>query len=447
MRPAFAILQRFALLAGLLVSAGALASLGVASGVAAVPAGPTHNPQCGDPYSAQRQAANPLMLSPAPTGTDPLQGARFFIDGPAHGEAAGAIARLLGIDTSIPVGNALPSFSDSESWSTFAQYVSRRLQGAPPALAWKIRMLERIADQPEAVRISAGAEGGTPTGTYSMTQKLFCHNLTADPGSIPIISTYFLHEVLGGCPTLAAIDAYRPRFEAQINAMAEGTGNRPAVYLLELDAIGSSACIASHGLLPEWESLLRYEVTKMGSLPHTVVYLEGGYSDANSPRYAARVLNASGIRRIEGFFTNDTHLNWTIKEIHYGEAVSRLTHGAHFVINTAQNGHGPMLNADPARAGIEDLCNPPGRGLGPTDTADTGFHGADAFLWTHVPGNSSGCGGGPPGGGLLGGQSDLAGRARERPARTELSKPAVLIQLSPSISAISSSPEITPSAK
>ncbi len=404
---------RFALLAALLVSVGVSICWG--AGPVAVPAGPTHNPQCADPYPSQREASNPLMLSPAPTGSNPLQGARFFVDGPAHGEAAGAIARLLGIDTHTPVGTALPSFSDSESWSTFARFVARRLHGAPPGLAWRIRMLEKIADQPEVDRISAHAEGGTPTGTYSMTQKLFCHNFTADPGTIPIISTYFLHEVLGGCPTLAAIDAYRPLFEAQIDAMAQGTGNRPAVYLLELDAVGSSACIARHGLLPEWESLLRYEALAIGSLPHTVVYLEGGYSDSNTPRYAARILNASAVDRIEGFFTNDTHLNWTVNEIRYGEAISRLTHGAHFVINTAQNGDGPKLSPHPITEGIEDLCNPPGRGLGPMDDTHTGFAHVDAFLWTHVPGNSSGCGGGPPGGVFWAARAiSLAARANGR---------------------------------
>ncbi len=423
MRPVLVNAERIALLASMLVAVGMLSCPGPARASFAVPApatiavtaGPTHSPQCGDPYSSQRQASNPLMLSPAPTGSDPLQGARFFIDGPRHGEAAGAIARLLGIDTSTPVGSALPSFSDSESWSRFAVYVARRLRGAPPGLAWRIRMLEKIAAQPEADRISAHAEGGTPTGTYSMTQKLFCHNFTADPGSIPIISTYFLHEVLGGCPTLAAIDAYRPLFEAQINAMAQGTGNRPAVYLLELDAIGSSSCIARHGLLPQWESLLRYEVLKIGSLPHTVVYLEGGYSDANTPVYAARLLNASGVDTIEGFFTNDTHMNWTINEIRYGEAVSRLTHGKHFVVNTAQNGDGPLLNSHPVTQGVEDLCNPPGRGLGPMDNTDTGFPDVDAFLWTHVPGNSSGCGGGPPGGDFWAARAvGLAARANDR---------------------------------
>jgi endoglucanase len=67
-------------------------------------------------------------------------------------------------------------------------------------------------------------------------------------------------------------------------------------------------------------------------------------------------------------------------------------------VNTADNGRGPLLNPHPITQGVEDLCNPPNRGLGPTDTTTTGFGAADAFLWTHPPGNSSGCGGGPPGG-------------------------------------------------
>ena len=59
---------------------------------------------------------------------------------------------------------------------------------------------------------------------------------------------------------------------------------------------------------------------------------------------------------------------------------------------------GPLRPRNRVKNGNEDLCNPPGRGLGPTDTTQTGFPSADAFLWTHPPGNSSGCGGGPPGG-------------------------------------------------
>jgi endoglucanase len=136
----------------------------------------------------------------------------------------------------------------------------------------------------------------------------------------------------------------------------------------------------------------------MQALPHTVVYVEAGYSDGNSPQYTAKILNAIGVAKIRGFFTNDTHENWTINEVRWATKVSRLAHGAHFIVDTADNGRGPLLNRNRVKNGNENLCNPPGRGLGPRDTTATGFAPADAFLWTHPPGNSSGCGGGPPAG-------------------------------------------------
>ena len=356
-------------------------------------------PQCGDPYPATRTPGNPLMLRPAPPASDPLRGADFFVDGPAHGDAAGAIAQLLGIDTSTPAGHALPSFPDSESWARFASYVAAHVASVSATDQHEIQELEKIASEPETERISRWSEGGTPAGIFSQAQKLFCHNFTADPHAIPVITTYFLHATLGGCPTLSAIESYRPTFEAQIHALAQATGKRPVVYLLELDAIGSSACIARAGLLPQWESMLKFEATTLGELPHAVVYIEGGYSDANTAAYAAQILNASGIGEVQGFFTNDTHNNWTSKEIAYGEAISKLTDGAHFIIDTAENGRGPLLNPHPTSEGVEDLCNPPGRGLGPRPTTKPGFANIDAFLWTHVPGSSGGtCNGGPPSG-------------------------------------------------
>jgi endoglucanase len=352
------------------------------------------------PPSAPRDPANPLMSATTPPSSDPLAGASFFVDGPTHGAAAGEIARLLGIDSSTPVGNYLPAFPDDESWQQFlTTTVASRLPSEPAAIQYKVQMLEKIASEPEAQRISVFAEGGSPAGLSAFTTKLLCHNLTADPGTVPIITTYFMHPVLGGCPSTAQIDAYLPLFERRVNAVVQATGSQSVVYLLELDAVGSSSCMVGRHSLSAWERMLRYEVDAMATLPHAVVYIEGGYSDANTPQYAARMLNAVDISRVRGFFTNDTHINWTINEIRYGDAVSRLTHGAHFIVNTAQNGNGPKLNPHPTTQGVEDLCNPPGRGLGPRPTTSTGYPMVDAFLWTHIPGNSSGsCNGGPASG-------------------------------------------------
>jgi len=393
------------------VAAGTPIGLGTAAG-SPMRAHAAYAQQCGDPYPATRDPSNPLMLR-TPPGPNPLTGAQFFVDGPRHGAAAGAIAQLLGIDAGTPAGTALPSFSDSESWASFKRVVDRRIIDEPAGVARKIRLLEKIADQPEPQRFSAGAMGGQ---TFNFVQKILCDNMQADPGTIPLINTYFLHEVAGGCSSRSQLAAIWPNFKRQIDEMAAGTGNRPAVFMLELDAIGSSACMAQIGSLSLWEQYLHYEVDKISALPHTVVYLEAGYSDSNGVGYTARALNASGVREIRGFFTNDTHLNWTINEVRWAEKVSKLTDGAHFIVNTAQNGNGPLRNPHPTWQGVEDLCNPPGRALGPEDTTSTGFPNADAFLWTHVPGASSGsCNGGPPSGTFWAARAiDLAASANDR---------------------------------
>jgi endoglucanase len=349
--------------------------------------------QCPDPYPATRDPSNPLDL-PTPPGANPLNGARFFVDGPRHGEAAGAIAQLLGKDPT--------RYKDSDSWAAFkaslAHGALHRKLAHNRKLARKVQLLEKIADQPEAQRFSLYSAGGGPGAVFAQVQKIFCHNMTADPGSIPIITTYFLYQA-GYCETSSEIVSHRPTFERQVNEMVQGIANRPAVMLLELDAIGSSSCMARTGALTEWENDMRYEINAVASLPHTVVYIEGGYSDGASPSYTARVLNAVGVRSIRGFFTNDTHMQWTANEARWGLKVSSMTGGAHFIINTADNGHGPLLNRHPTTQGIEDLCNPPGRGAGIPTTTDTGNPAVDAFMWVHVPGTSSGkCNGGTPSG-------------------------------------------------
>ena len=98
------------------------------------------------------------------------------------------------------------------------------------------------------------------------------------------------------------------------------------------------------------------------------------------------------------------HNNWTVNEINWGNKVSKMAHGLHFIVGTSSNGRGPKLNPHPVTQGIEELCNPPGLGVGPYPTfgpTDTKSHTplphVDAFVWPGVPGESSGtCNGGPP---------------------------------------------------
>ena len=388
--------RRARLIIAALVAAAGMATFAAISLTSPAPARsavPHDAQQCPEPYTNQRDPSNPLAL-PTPPGADPLNGANFYVPGPRKGAAAGAIASLVGLNPQdMPV---------SESWADFQARLGQGEIAAKlahdKALAHKVAMLSKIASAPEAQRLSIYSMGGGPGAIFGQTQKIICQNLTADPGSIALFNTYFLHPTLGGCANASQVNAYMPTFKRQVNEMADAIDRRPAVILAEIDALGSSACIARHGGLQAWEAALKYEVDRFQALPHTVVYVEGGYSDSNSVGYTVQALNAIGVNKIEGFFTNDTHNQWTSNEIRWATKVAKGTHGAHFIVNTASNGRGPKLNPHPTTQGVEDLCNPPGRGLGPELNTNPGIPYVDALMWTHPPGNSSGCGGGPPAG-------------------------------------------------
>ncbi len=184
---------------------------------------------------------------PTAPGPDPLAGASFFVDGPLRGEAAGAIVKLLHLNPN--------HFGINYSWARFAADLAggklRSRLSRNHGLAHKVAMLEKIAAEPEPQRFSLYSGGGGPGAIFGQVQKIFCHNLTADPGTVPIITTYFLYQA-GYCESSSEIIAHRPTFERQVNEMVAGIENRPAVMLLELDAIGSSSCMARSGALPEW---------------------------------------------------------------------------------------------------------------------------------------------------------------------------------------------------
>jgi endoglucanase len=393
-----------------LLALGLLAWLGLGGAATGSPRARTADYCSGSGFSAHRDPSNPLALPKSP-GSNPLHGAHFFVPGPRHGMAAGGILGLLHVDPS--------NYPQNESLETFRRDLdngplSRQIQGHP-LLAYNVHLLEKIAAEPEAPRFSSYSGGGGPGAIFSQVQNYFCGEASADPGSVPLITTYFLYDN-GYSPSAAQIRADMPTFKRRIDELAAATGRHPAVFFLELDAIGSSAGLAASGVLPLWEQKIRYEVQRIGALPHAVVYVEGGYSDANSADYTARALNAVGVRHIRGFFTNDTHRAWTIDEVRWANEVSKLTHGAHFVVNTASNGRGPKLNPG-GIGGIEALCNPPGRGIGPRPTANTGFRSADAFVWTGTPGRSAGsCHPGDPPPGIFGVNLalDLSRRANQQ---------------------------------
>ena len=102
-----------------------------------------------------------------------------------------------------------------------------------------------------------------------------------------------------------------------------------------------------------------------------------------------------GIQKVQGFMLNATHNDWTAANIRYGVELSRLVGGKHFIINTAENGRGPIHHILPNGRRQTVWCNAPNRGLGPAPTTSTSHPLADAYLWVNRPGYAQSCQGRP----------------------------------------------------
>jgi endoglucanase len=254
--------------------------------------------------------------------------------------------------------------------------------------SFKVHMLEKIGDYPQAHQFSVYTAGGSGDAIYTQVQNYLCRMKRTDPGAAAEITTYFiLHD--SGCDA-----GDQPNFQAEVQGLKAAVGNFPALIFVEEDGI-DTICFRNPAAVTGREALLKYEIDQLSQLPHALLYVEGGTSDANSAASTARVLNASDAYKTRGFFTNDTHFNWAYKEIKYANKVSRLTGGLHFVIDTRADGNGPKRNPHPVTQGNEELCNPPGRGLGPRPGASNGqAYGMysshlDGFVWVTTPGESS----------------------------------------------------------
>jgi len=290
-----------------------------------------------------RDPQNPLALPVAPGAGNPLAGASFFVD--PESEAAHA------------------ALTDP--------------------------VIETIAREPGTARFGKFSFGknGVPDIATAVSRYL-ARAQVESPGTVPLLATYrILHGLCGHASDSPADAASYHNF---IEGFAQGIGSYRAVLFLEMDSIITMPCLSSHGKSVREHELRDAINTLIADCPHLVIYLDAGAADALSAHDAAKYLRASGVAQIQGFFLNSTHFDWTSHEIRYGEQISRLTGGKHFVVNTSENGQGPLRPRDIVHAGLEVLCNPPGRGLGPLPTANTGYRNVDMFAWTSNPGESGG---------------------------------------------------------
>ncbi len=178
-------------------------------------------------------------------------------------------------------------------------------------------------------------------------------------------------------------EAYR----TWISAFASAIGNRPAVVIIEPDAVAQLDCLANDAERQTRISLIRYATEQFRDrAPNTWAYLDAGNALWINADTMAQRLENMGVRNVRGFALNVSNFYTTAQSATYAGNVnaslsSRYGYTKPFVVDTSRNGNGSN----------GEWCNPAGRRIGSTNQVGVG--GAEMTLWIKVPGDSDGlCG-------------------------------------------------------
>ncbi|GGX86503.1 glycoside hydrolase family 6 protein [Streptomyces hiroshimensis] len=311
-------------------------------------------------------------------------------------------------------------------------------------------VLQRIAKEPMAVWL---------TGDDPKAQAESVTRQSERSGVIPVLVAYNIPQrdcgqySSGGAPDAAHYRAWAAR-------AAAGIGARRAWIVLEPDALAqwASGCVPQ-AAAKQRLALIAQAVRIFKSKPGVSVYIDAGNPGwIRDHNMMVTALTEAGIAEADGFALNVSNFHTTAVTRAYGDRLSALLGGAHYVIDTSRNGNGPLPvppedgkkkkdehkkekekekekedgkeagkeqqpvpQAAGARRAVgtrepedveeaepeegeeehepESWCNPPGRALGTPPTTATGNPRIDAFLWIKRPGESDGaCRGAPPAG-------------------------------------------------
>jgi endoglucanase len=282
-----------------------------------------------------------------PADTNPLAGLNFYVD------------------------------HESPSWLEW-DHLTRSGQRAKANLIWK------IAREPKAVWV-----GRFTSPNFNVKVHRILDGAKSQ-GQVPVLTV--LRAQSTGCNP--NYDGGGPAEDARTRAwyddLARAIGADRVVIAFEPDSLGTIEC-HKRSRRDDRLRLLRYGVDQLSALPNATIYIEAGASDWQGATRMAPKLRAVGIAKVRGFMLNATHNDWTRANIQYGLKLSKLVGGKHFIINTAENGRGPIHKRLPNGRRLTVWCNPPKRGLGPPPTTDTSNPMADAYLWVNRPGYAQSC--------------------------------------------------------
>jgi hypothetical protein len=256
------------------------------------------------------------------------------------------------------------------------------------ASAWRLSrpadalQMDKIAAQPQADWFGDWS-GNVQTTVANRVAQI------AGAGALPVLVAYNIP--LRDCGSYSSGGASSASaYKTWIRSFAAGIGTQRAIVVLEPDALAGMDCLSAADRQTRL-SLLSDAVSVLASHAGVATYIDAGNSSWQSASTMASRLTSAGIANGRGFSLNISNFRTTSSERTYGDQLSGLVGGKHFIVDTSRNGLGPTAD--------NQWCNPSGRALGDRPTAATGDALADAWFWIKRPGESDGtCNGGPAAG-------------------------------------------------
>jgi len=254
--------------------------------------------------------------------------------------------------------------------STAAQQLASR-QGNPA--------LSYIAAQP-ATRWFGGWNGNVREDVNAYVSQ------AAAAGKLPTLVVYNIpHRDCGSYSAGGANSS--TEYLNWIGQVAAGINGRPALVIVEPDALAGIGCLDAGQRTARMDMIARS--VRLLKTDQSRVYIDAGHPGWQSTATMASRLRMSGADVADGFSLNISNFRTTEDNIRYGTSLAAQLDGAHFVIDTSRNGTGPAPDGE--------WCNPEERGLGHPPTLSTDRTLVDAYLWIKTPGDSDGsCGRGAP---------------------------------------------------
>ena len=264
-------------------------------------------------------------------------------------------------------------------------YVDPTSPARKQADAWKTSrpqdaaLLERIASEPTATWIGDWNQNVRRDVDEVVTR-------ATKVGAMPVLVAYNIPERDCGLYSAGGASS-SAQYMKWISEFAAGLEGRESTVILEPDAVAAQ-CLKGDAE----DERMRLIATAVNTLraAGAAVYIDAGNPTWHSPEEMASRLRRAGIADAAGFSLNVSNFYTTSENVRFGERLSGLIGGKHFIIDTSRNGRGSANG---------EWCNPAGRGLGASPTVETGHRLVDAFLWIKRPGESDGsCKGAPAAG-------------------------------------------------